>query len=411
MSEHKATVWCIFFLGVATTCLGTQPYTAPDGDLNRDGVVDVVDLQCEVLLFDVVATAEALVEDACAVDLECPEQSTCRAGPRQFKMCIPNCMSPDVAFFAADDDAQCEDPQADDPWCLGTVARLNADLNCDDAFTNVDLLFLVALVLDKVGGPATADLDNDGQLNFCDPDSDDDGVLDEDDCAALEADVGLCEDADPCTLDLCEDGICVFQPTTGPYCDDEDPCTHSDICSEGACAGEPYACDDSNGCTDDSCLGDGECEFLPNRSECNDSNDCTFPDLCSEGQCGGTPYNCDDSNVCTDDWCNGDGTCGHSNNSASCGPNKTCQNGQCVALCTPGDYASWSGSCSGFCANKGCGSAQVFGAPHGNLCGCACCQPASGGTYSGPYGGGFSDCQFVAGGWIPICATTCRCAL
>lgn len=410
MRASQITAGRVFGLAIIFLFLGAQPYTAPDGDLNRDGVVDVVDLQCEVLLFDVVATAQGLFEDACLEESDCPQQFSCRIGPTQFKMCIPVCLSSEVAF-AASDAPVCADPEADDEMCLGTVSRLNADLNCDQAFTNVDLLFLVALVLDKVGGPATADLDNDGQLNFCDPDSDDDGVPDEDDCAALEADVGLCEDEDPCTEDLCEDGQCVFLPATGPSCDDDKMCTHSDTCSEGICTGEAYACDDGNVCTDDSCLGDGECEFLPTASMCNDSNDCTFPDLCSGGQCGGTPYSCDDSNVCTDDWCNGDGSCGHANNSADCGANKTCQNGQCVALCTPGDYASWSGSCSSFCSAKGCGSAQVFGAPHGNLCGCACCQPSGGSTYSGPYGGGFSDCQFVAGGWIPICATTCRCAL
>lgn len=409
MSVVRWTYESICMMAPVVLLAGAVPYTAPDGDLNRDGVVDVVDLQCEVLLYEVMQEAVDLQQDVCLSDEECSAQYSCRPGPDVHKVCLPVCLSPEVAFGKSDPPL-CADPEADDQLCLGTVDRLSADLNCDGSFTNVDLLFLVALILEKVGGPATADVDEDGQLNFCDSDSDGDDVPDAGDCAALDAQVGLCWDGDPCTSDLCENGQCAFPAATGPSCDDANPCTHTDMCLEGVCQGVPYVCNDSQVCTDDQCAGDGSCEFVANTASCNDGNVCTFPDVCSAKQCQGSPYSCDDSNVCTDDWCNGDGTCGHSNNSASCGANKKCQGGQCVALCQPGDYASWSGSCSGYCSGLGCGSAQVFGAPHGNLCGCACCQPSAGSTYSGPYGGGYSDCQLVAGGWIPICATTCRCA-
>jgi len=286
---------------------GADPYTAPDGDLNRDGVVDAVDLQCEVLLFDALQGASELTEDACAVDGDCPPSSTCRPGPTTYKLCFPGCLAPQVTFGPVGGPV-CDDPDEDSPECLGTVAKPNADMNCDEAFTNVDFQFVVALVMGKAGGPGTADVDGDGLLNFCDPDSDGDVVEDPDDCSPLDPTVAIC----------------------------------------------------------------------------------------------------DDGNVCTDDSCT-DGACTYVNNAASCGPNHVCQGGSCVAQCVAGDYATWSGTCTAFCAGKGCGTAQVFGAPHSNLCGCTCCQASTGGAASGPYGGGFADCALVQGGWIPYCATTCRC--
>jgi len=403
-----ARLLCVAF--VAWVVTGADPYTAPDGDLNRDGVVDAVDLQCEVLLFDALQGAAELTEDVCVTDDDCPGSEPCRAGPLSFKLCYPACLSMEVVFGQSAGPV-CSDPEEDSPECLGTVGKPNADFNCDEEFSNVDFQFLVALVMDKAGGAGTADQDGDGQLNFCDPDSDDDEVEDPDDCSALDPAIGICFDGDPCTQDVCEDGGCVFPPATGPLCDDELQCTHSDSCVDGTCIGTSYVCNDGDVCTDDACTGAGGCSFVNNTALCDDTNPCTSGDVCGAGQCAGTPYSCNDSNVCTDDWCNGNGTCGHSNNSVSCGPNHQCQGGQCVALCSAGDYPTWSGTCSAFCSGMGCGSAQVFGAPHSNLCGCTCCSAATGGTASGPYGGGFSDCQLVQEGWIPYCATTCRCGL
>jgi hypothetical protein len=338
---------------------GADPYSAPDGDLNRDGVVDAVDLQCLVVLFDVLEGAGELAEDLCSSDDDCPVKYSCRVGFDLFKLCLPGCLHEEVSLSQSGEDL-CTDPGADDESCLGTVVKKSADLDCDETLTNADFLFVVSLVMGKAGGEGTVDVDGDGRLNFCDPDSDGDETEDVDDCAPLNPEVGPCVDADPCTVDTCVAGECVFVPDTGSTCDDGNPCTQLDTCDSGLCSGQSYSCDDSE--------------------------------------------------VCTDDWCNGDGSCGHTNVSGSCGAGKQCQNGECVAVCQPGSHATWSGTCSGYCANQGCNSATVYGAWHSNICGCGCCQASSGGTSKGPFGGGFSDCQPVEGGWVPTCATTCVCS-
>lgn len=45
-----------------------------------------------------------------------------------------------------------------------------------------------------------------------------------------------CDDADPCTDDICDDGACVLSNNAAP-CDDGDDCTEDDICADGTCAG------------------------------------------------------------------------------------------------------------------------------------------------------------------------------
>ena len=70
-------------------------------------------------------------------------------------------------------------------------------------------------------------------------------------------------------------------------CDDGEACSHTDLCSDGACAGTTYACDDANPCTDDACTGDGECVFANNAAPCSDGDPCTTDDTCAGGTCGG----------------------------------------------------------------------------------------------------------------------------
>ncbi|MCB9524442.1 MAG: hypothetical protein H6702_13875, partial [Myxococcales bacterium] len=62
---------------------------------------------------------------------------------------------------------------------------------------------------------------------------------------------GPCDDADPCTVDVCQDGAC--QAIQDP-CDDANPCT-VDVCdaAEGGCVHAPVICDDGNACTVDRC--------------------------------------------------------------------------------------------------------------------------------------------------------------
>ena len=128
----------------------------------------------------------------------------------------------------------------------------------------------------------------------------------------------------------------------GGDCDDGDPCTRNDSCSNGICAGESFSCNDNRSCTDDTCDGQG-CNFeviagnclidgtcladqtldptnpcricdasavpptswtnRPSGTSCEDGLTCTEPDTCDGmGICvpGGS--------TCTPDWCE-DATC------------------------------------------------------------------------------------------------------
>jgi len=237
-------------LGPAFEADGAPPHTAPEGDLNQDGSVDAVDVQCLVLVFIQEEVASNLEGDACGTDADCTAEVglgyTCRTGFSNQLLCLPPCLSPSVSLSG--DEVDCPDPEADTPQCNGLVPRRIADLNCDSVISNTDFLFLVAVALDKLGGAGTADVDDDGRLNFCDDDTDGDGVPDLAD--------GCPVDADPLLLDT--DGDLV-----GDACDpdddgDGDPdVTDCDPLSALAANGLPEVCDgfdnDCDGNADEGC--------------------------------------------------------------------------------------------------------------------------------------------------------------
>ncbi len=175
----------VFLLAVAALLTGAAPTTAPSGDLNLDGEITVVDLQCMVITYSTLILFEESGAGACDADGDCAAGLTCRVGFSPETLCLPACLSAEVAL--GDINASpCEDPGADHATCLGLTARRNADLDCSGALDSGDLNFLVALLLGKTGGPGTADMDGDGRLNFCDDDSDDDAVPDPVDPAPLD---------------------------------------------------------------------------------------------------------------------------------------------------------------------------------------------------------------------------------
>jgi len=206
----------VFLLTAAT------PSTAPDGDLNRDGSVNVVDIQCLTLVYEHSSQDEMVV---CENDNDClvvpGGDYTCRQGfAAPSLLCLPACLHPSVSL-AASEVAVCDDPGAEDEDCLGLVARHRADLNCDGELSAADFNFLVALSLDKAGGAGTADIDMDGQLNGCDPDGDGDGLENSLDCSPLDPLHSDCDDGNACTLDSCIDELChqvdSGQCVSGPF--------------------------------------------------------------------------------------------------------------------------------------------------------------------------------------------------
>jgi len=102
-----------------------------------------------------------------------------------------------------------------------------------------------------------------------------------------------CDDANPCTNDICESGECVYSSISGISCDDGNACTINDTCSDGECVGTPKSCDDGNFCTTDTCNETtGECEYQCNiNTPCDDGDSNTIEDKCQivggECQCVG----------------------------------------------------------------------------------------------------------------------------
>jgi hypothetical protein len=138
----------------------------------------------------------------------------------------------------------------------------------------------------------------------------------------------VCDNENPCTDAACVEGEgCVFTANTVP-CDDDDPCSWQDMCSDSTCQGIPYSCEpgechiaatcdglggcetmaveDGTGCAadDDQCTWDrcvaGECVHTPEEDGtiCDDGNACTTNDECTDGECAGTPVVCTAMDQC-----------------------------------------------------------------------------------------------------------------
>jgi len=193
-----------------------QPF-APSGDLTQDGSVDVADLQCLVIVYQVEIMAQWAGEDLCESDEQCQEEIgpdyVCRSGFSATKACYPTCLHP-VVSFGETDLVECDLPGENSADCLGMVQKRSVDMNCDYVFTAVDFNFLVALLTGKLEGAGGADLDGDGQLNGCDPDVDGDGLVDILDCDPQDPEITDCDDANECTGDACVDGPeCTHEPS------------------------------------------------------------------------------------------------------------------------------------------------------------------------------------------------------
>ncbi len=149
-----------------------------------------------------------------------------------------------------------------------------------------------------------------------------------------------CDDGKGCTdNDVCSAGVCAG---TQVICPDGGACNASTgyckICQDKIDAG---TCNDNNICTKDDCKNStGACIHNPTNNEltCDDGNPCTLSDICTNGVCKGLAKDCNDSNVCTDDACNPTtGLCDHPNHIGDCGdqnPCNTCTAGVCTPLTT-----------------------------------------------------------------------------
>jgi hypothetical protein len=84
-----------------------------------------------------------------------------------------------------------------------------------------------------------------------------------DDCPDGQCQADACGDVECEICQVCENGSCI-SAEDGVECDDDNPCTESDICHEGTCSGIERECDDSDPCTSDKCdETTGQCAFTP----------------------------------------------------------------------------------------------------------------------------------------------------
>ncbi|MBT9556898.1 MAG: hypothetical protein IV100_12760 [Myxococcales bacterium] len=268
-----------------------------------------------------------------------------------------------------------------------------------------------------------------------------------------------CEDDDPCTVNVCDDGACTVSPpdpsasccNENAECADPDPCT-ADLCVENQCQNlavpgcgtectSAQGCSDGNACTQDACVG-GKCTYTTlagccvTGAECQDGDICTA-DICDAGTCvnvtipGCVPpctsaAQCSDGNVCTTDSCVM-GTCTFTPKTGCCTTATQCNDGDgctadfctngvcqnvaipgCVPPCTAASQCSDGDACTAdFCTNGACQNVAIPG----------CVPPCTSASQCSDGDGCTADfctngaCQNIAiPGCVPPCTTASQCS-
>lgn len=164
---------------------------------------------------------------------------------------------------------------------------------------------------------------------------------------------GACDDGmgGQCSFGQCSAGSCVSLPkANGDPCNDFLFCTINDHCSNGMCVGDPNPCTPPNNPCYIGVCNEGAQNCITtignNGASCEDGNPCTAGETCSNGNCiGGAPVAngtaCDDKNGCTFGTTCLNGNCGNATSTTT-----ICQTGdQCCpagcALNTDADCLYW----------------------------------------------------------------------
>jgi cysteine-rich repeat protein len=161
--------------------------------------------------------------------------------------------------------------------------------------------------------------------------------------------VPLCNDDDGCTVDTCDNGVCVNTLS----CDDGIDCTIDSCDGVGACINAPTAslCDDDNICTTDTCSAQNGCFHSFVNASCDDGVACTSNDVCMGGECSGVS-NCPGGQFCN----SANGMCVNTTTTTTmpslCGngsvtPPETCDDGD--TFWSQGEY------CDSNCNQLACG--------------------------------------------------------
>jgi len=141
---------------------------------------------------------------------------------------------------------------------------------------------------------------------------------------------GDCDDANPCSSDVCQVGVCIHGAGTAA-CEDGDACTTGDTCSAKLCSsGAPTNCDDGNVCTSDFCDSGVGCQHSNADGACGtascDGNAYMSGGVCDAGSCEMMLTDCNDGNACTTDSCDASVGCLHANTAdwTPCGTGQVC---------------------------------------------------------------------------------------
>jgi len=199
----------------------------------------------------------------------------------------------------------CTDPDTcQNGVCTGPARNCSdGDVCTTDSCSESEQKCLHQLTYQGSEGPAGAPNCSDGQDNDCDGQTD----LADGDCVNCYGPAD-CDDANPCTSDLCSSGVCQNPNlSNGTDCNDGLYCTVGDSCQNGLCQGSARDCSAlSDACHQGVCneqLDQCQATVKPDDTPCDDGRFCTISDACQSGVCQGAPRVCDDGDFCTDDSC------------------------------------------------------------------------------------------------------------
>ena len=238
-------------------------------------------------------------EDACEFGVCAGRALICAADPNtcQVAQCSPEDGQCEVVRLPAGEACDDLDPctQVDgcaDGRCQGAAVSCDDGDACTadacDAETGLCLRTPVRLGVNEINCADGLDDDCDGRVDLQDAD-----------CRDCVADRD-CEDDDVCTSYVCTLGRCVEGggPTDGLACNDADACTENDVCDRGHCGGARLDCAPLNGvCSVGRCeAATGLCQLIgrPNGIACDDSDPCTQGETCTDATCAGPARDCTD---------------------------------------------------------------------------------------------------------------------
>ncbi len=115
------------------------------------------------------------------------------------------------------------------------------------------------------------------------------GRIEQDVAPSVEPDIGFrcvrdfeCNDGNPCTDDLCADGVCE-NPTNDGTCDDDLFCNGVERCVEGECIAGELPCPSPEDCSEET----GRCTACDSDEQCPDpevvrATPCQFENICDQ---------------------------------------------------------------------------------------------------------------------------------